>query len=227
MQSEMKKKLDSAEETVSDPTAEEVGPTELSAASPTEDEPLSEQTVEDEAVDDADESVDVSVRELTPSRIPPLDTLLEKGGVPHRAAMTLRKYGVKTLGDLLNLTEEAIGQFSGVPTQRKEKILQLHSELKERYKASTLPERKAAVEPITPPDPTAVSELKARDEESNLFRYLSEHDVPLDALSRILFIVRTSSNGRIVYNELRKAFGNNTANKYMRLLREYRAALDQ
>ena len=223
----MKKKLVSAEETVSDPTVEEVGPTELSAASPTEDEPLSEQTVEDKAVDDADESVDVSVRELTPSRIPPLDTLLEKGGVPHRAAMTLRRYGVKTLGDLLNLTEEAIGQFSGVPTQRKEKILQLHSELKERYKASTLPERKAAVEPITPPDPTAVSELKARDEESNLFRYLAEHDVPMDALSRILFIVRTSSNGRIVYNELRKAFGNNTANKYMRLLREYRAALDQ
>ena len=230
MQSEMKNKLVSAAETVSCSTVEEAEPTELLVPSPTEGEPPSDQTVEDEAVDTADKPVDVSVRELTLSRLPPLDTLLEKGGVPHRAAMTLRKYGVKTLGDLLNLTEEAIGQFSGVPAQRKEKILQLHAELKERYSASTQatqPERKVVDEPITPPNPMAVSELKARDEESNLFRYLAEHDVPMDALSRILFIVRTSSNGRIVYNELRKAFGNNTANKYMRLLREYRAALDQ
>ena len=135
--------------------------------------------------------------------------------------MTLRKYGVRTLRDLLNLSEESINQFSGVPAQRKEKILQLHAELKEKYPTTptTRPKRKTAVKP------NLTSELRHRDEESGLYRYLADHEVPVDAIDRILFIVRTSPNGRIVYNEFRKAFGNSTANEYMRLLREYREQL--
>ena len=63
--------------------------------------------------------------------------------------------------------------------------------------------------------------------EGGLFRYLSAHGVPLSVSARILFIVTNSPNGRVVYNELRKAYGNSKANEYMRYLREYRAANDQ
>ena len=155
----------------------------------------------------------IEIREVTPPRLAPLDTLLEKGGVPHRAAMTLRKYGVKNLRDLVNLTEEDINQFSGIPAQRREKILQLHSELKERYQAA--------------PDTTTTSSFEETDKiadepEGDLFRYLSDHGVPLSRVARILFIVGNSPNGRIIYNELRKVFGNEDANEYMRLLREFR-----
>ena len=199
------------------------------SAMPVDITPESVELVEESVVIPADvegnTGPEITIREVTPSRLPPLDTLLEKGGIPHRAATTLRKYGVKTLGDLINLSEETINQFSGIPTQRREKILQLHAEMKERYPAAppetvaTQPERKPSIKP------DLSAELRARDEESNLFGYLAENNVPVEAIDRILFIVRTSANGRVVYAELRKAFGNSTANEYMQYLREYRASL--
>lgn len=148
----------------------------------------------------------------------------------------MRKFGVRTLGEYLNLTEDTISQFVGVPAQRREKILQLYSELKERYSnqgVSTIsevseeqPSTEKAEDGVTmgsERDP--VEEEKERADQA-LFNYLTEHSVPNDDISRILFIVRNSSNGRIIYNEHRKVFGNNTAYAYMKLLREYRTAFE-
>ena len=40
----------------------------------------------------------------------------------------------------------------------------------------------------------------------------------------ILSIVRNSPNGRVLFNELQKAFGNKNASEYMRVLREWKNA---
>lgn len=131
---------------------------------------------------------------------------------------------MKTLGDLINLSEETINQFSGIPTQRREKVLQLHTELKGRYPVA--PAAAPTEVKDTSPDETTLAE-DTEVPEGDLFRYLSAHGVPLSVAARILFIVTNSPNGRVVYNELRKAYGNSKANEYMRYLREYRAANDQ
>ena len=185
---------------------------------------------------DSPEKIDVEVREITSPRLAPLDTLLEKGGVPHRAAMTLRKFGVRTLGEYLNLTEDTISQFVGVPAQRREKILQLYSELKERYAnqgVSTIsevseeqPSTEKAEDGVTMGLERDPVEEEKESADQALFNYLTEHSVPNGDISRILFIVRNSSNGRIIYNELRKVFGNNTVYAYMKILREYRTAFE-
>jgi hypothetical protein len=198
----------------------------------------SESTVEstegsETANEPAEESgIAIEIKEVTPSRLPPLDSLLEKAGVPHRAAMTLRKFGIRTIGGYLNLTDEQVSRFAGVSTQRRERILQLRDELKEKYDTALTPEEAVPAdvdEDQKPSSEDTVSEPIISDTEeggdepsSSLFDFLSAHKVPLDHISRILFIVGSSSNGRIVYNELRKEFGTNTANEYQRLLREYR-----
>lgn len=57
-----------------------------------------------------------------------------------------------------------------------------------------------------------------------LFKFITEHDVPAVPATRILSIVRNSPNGRVLFNELQKAFGNKNASEYMRVLREWKNA---
>ena len=51
-------------------------------------------------------------------------------------------------------------------------------------------------------------------------RYLMEHGVTSDKAVRIVKIYTESSNQRIAYNELRKAFGNK-GRQYLKMMKEF------
>jgi len=157
------------------------------------------------------------------SHLPPLESPLEKGGVPHRAALTLHKFGVRSIGDFLNLTDEAVADFGGVSAQRRERILRLRDEMREKYLVETASDN--IPESAENADGSAVSDEGGISEgDIALFKFITEHDVPAVPATRILSIVRNSPNGRILFNGLQKAFGNKNASEYMRVLRDWKNA---
>lgn len=133
------------------------------------------------------------------------------------------------VADILSESKNLFAAYNGLTKAFGRKIgSQYYKLIKERFEApAPVPADPVQMEMSVIPSSTVETEQPAQDaseqpqQETTLEQFLIGHGV--EAAAQIASIVAGTSNLRIAYNELRKAFGATDGRAYLALVKEYRS----
>ena len=143
-----------------------------------------------------------------------------------RVALTEAGIPIQDAGHVVDILSESKNLFAAYNGLTKafgrKQGGQYYRLIKERFETTPTPVQMETTEMEAPDQPPGEDQSQMKLEVTPLERFLVEKELSADAAAQIASIVAGTSNLRIAYNELRKAFGATDGRAYLALVKEYK-----